>query len=77
LGWADVEVIDEDLGRSGAGARRPGFEKLLAAICEGRVGAVLLLEASPVTMIMLSNQRGTMCGLKSLDRSMSVPDSVM
>jgi hypothetical protein len=27
LGWADVEVIDEDLGRSGAGARRPGFEK--------------------------------------------------
>lgn len=29
LGWADVEVIDEDLGRSGAGARRPGFEKRL------------------------------------------------
>ena len=45
LGWADVEVIDDDLGRSGAGAR-PGFEKLLAAICEGRVGAVLSLEAS-------------------------------
>ena len=31
LGWSDVEVIDDDLGRSGAGARRPGFEKLLAA----------------------------------------------
>jgi DNA invertase Pin-like site-specific DNA recombinase len=46
LGWPDVEVIDDDLGRSGAGARRPGFEKLLAAICEGRVGAVLSLEAS-------------------------------
>jgi DNA invertase Pin-like site-specific DNA recombinase len=46
LGWAEVEVIDDDLGRSGAGARRPGFEKLLAAICEGRVGAVLSLEAS-------------------------------
>ena len=38
-------MIDDDLGRSGAGARRPGFEKLLAAICEGRVGAVLSLEA--------------------------------
>ena len=38
--------VDNDLGRSGAGARRPGFEKLLAAICEGRVGAVLSLEAS-------------------------------
>ena len=25
---------------------RPGFEKLLAAICEGRVGAVVSLEAS-------------------------------
>jgi hypothetical protein len=37
LGWSDVEVIDDDLGRSGGGARRPGFEKLLAAICEGRV----------------------------------------
>jgi|SRR5579863_1550094 len=46
LGWTDVEVIDDDLGRSGAGGRRPGFEKLLAAICEGRVGAVLSLEAS-------------------------------
>lgn len=46
LGWGDVEVIDDDLGRSGAGSRRPGFEKLLAAICEGRVGAVLSLEAS-------------------------------
>lgn len=46
LGWTDVEVIDDDLGRSGAGARRPGFERLLATICEGRVGAVLSLEAS-------------------------------
>ena len=46
LGWSDVEVIDDDLGRSGAGTRRPGFERLLAAICEGRVGAVLSLEAS-------------------------------
>ena len=34
------------VGRSGAGARRPGFERLLAAICEGRVGAVFSLEAS-------------------------------
>lgn len=46
LGWSGAEVIDDDLGRSGAGGRRPGFEKLLAAICEGRVGAVLSLEAS-------------------------------
>jgi excisionase family DNA binding protein len=46
LGWEDVQLVDEDLGRSGGGGVRPGFEKLLAAICEGRVGAVVSLEAS-------------------------------
>jgi len=46
LGWAVVSVIDDDLGRSGSGVSRPGFEKLLAAICEGRVGAVVSVEAS-------------------------------
>ncbi len=46
LGWHDVEVIDDDLGRSGGGITRPGFEKLLAAICGRRVGAVFSIEAS-------------------------------
>src|SRR6201993_934694 len=46
LGWTTVEVIDDDLGRSGGGVNRPGFERLLAAICEGRVGAVFAIEAS-------------------------------
>jgi DNA invertase Pin-like site-specific DNA recombinase len=46
LGWDDVQVVDDDLGRSGGGTARPGFEKLLAAICEGKVGAVVSLEAS-------------------------------
>jgi DNA invertase Pin-like site-specific DNA recombinase len=40
LGWDDVQVVDDDLGKSGGGTRRPVFEKLLAAICEGRVGGV-------------------------------------
>jgi DNA invertase Pin-like site-specific DNA recombinase len=46
LGWTDVTVIDDDLGRSGSGISRPGFERLLAAICENRVGAVFAIEAS-------------------------------
>jgi excisionase family DNA binding protein len=46
LGWQEVVVIDDDLGRSGSGISRPGFERLLAAICEGRVGAVFAIEAS-------------------------------
>ena len=35
-----------NLGRSGGGIARPGFERLLASICDGRVGAVLAIEAS-------------------------------
>jgi excisionase family DNA binding protein len=47
LGWSEVHVIDDDLGRTGdGGVARPGFDKLLAAICEGRVGVVLSIEAS-------------------------------
>jgi DNA invertase Pin-like site-specific DNA recombinase len=46
LGWENVIVIDDDLGRSGGGQRRPGFERLLAAICAGTVGAVLAIEGS-------------------------------
>jgi DNA invertase Pin-like site-specific DNA recombinase len=46
LGWQDVIVLDEDLGRSGSGVARPGFERLLAAICQGTVGAVVSIEAS-------------------------------
>src|ERR1700760_1382613 len=46
LGWQDVIVLVEDLGRSGSGVARPGFERLLAAICQGTVGAVVSIEAS-------------------------------
>jgi excisionase family DNA binding protein len=47
LGFARVVVIDEDQGKSGSGLQaRPGFGRLLAAVCEGEVGAVLALEAS-------------------------------
>ena len=46
LGWEQVEVIDDDLGRSGSGTLRPGFERLLGLLCDGEVGAVLSIEAS-------------------------------
>lgn len=46
LGWQDVDVIDEDLGISGSGTHRPGFERLLRALCDGQVGAVFSIEAS-------------------------------
>ena len=46
LGWQEIDVIDDDLGISGSGIRRPGFERLLAAVCDGQVGAVFSIEAS-------------------------------
>ena len=47
LGFQRVTVIDEDQGRTGTGAvERPGFGRLLTAVCSGTVGAVLALEAS-------------------------------
>lgn len=46
-GFADVEIIDDDLGRSASGTvARPGFERLVAWLCVGKVGAVLCLDAS-------------------------------
>lgn len=47
LGFRQVTVIDEDLGRSGSGlVERSGFEQLVGAVCAGGVGAVVCLEAS-------------------------------
>ncbi|MGR9257465.1 recombinase family protein [Rhizobium leguminosarum] len=46
-GFASVSVIDDDLGRSGSGSmERPGFERLVAQVCSGNVGAVYCIEAS-------------------------------
>ena len=46
-GFASVEVIDDDLGRSASGSMgRPGFDRLVATVCAGEVGAVLCLDAS-------------------------------
>ena len=36
LGWQDVTVVDDDLGRSGSGVARPGFDRLLTAVAGAR-----------------------------------------
>src|SRR5271166_4811320 len=47
LGWSEIEVIDDDLGRSAAGAvTRAGFERMVAEVCLGKVGAVAAREVS-------------------------------
>src|SRR5579872_5349811 len=46
-GFSDVEVIDDDLGRSASGTvARPGFDRLVAWLCAGKVGAVVCFDAS-------------------------------
>ncbi len=47
LGFQDVGVIDDDLGRSASGlVDRPGFQRLVAEVCTGEIGAVFCIEAS-------------------------------
>jgi len=47
LGWRQVEVVDEDQGKSAAGAsERSGFERMVAEVCLGKVGAVGAREVS-------------------------------
>jgi len=47
LGWREVEIVDEDLGRSASGTvTRAGFERMVAEVCLGQVGAVAAREVS-------------------------------
>lgn len=47
LGFTNIEVIDEDLGRSATGTQaRSGFERMVSEVCLGRVGAVAAREVS-------------------------------
>jgi DNA invertase Pin-like site-specific DNA recombinase len=47
LGWGEIEVIDDDLGRSATGAvSRAGFQRMVAEVCLGKVGAVAAREVS-------------------------------
>jgi DNA invertase Pin-like site-specific DNA recombinase len=47
LGWREIETVDDDLGRSAAGSvARAGFDRMVAEVCLGKVGAVAAREVS-------------------------------
>ena len=49
LGWSEgyIRVIDSDLGMTASGCvDRLGFQELLSAVCEGKIGAIFSIEAS-------------------------------
>ena len=47
MGFATIQIIDDDLGRSGSGyAERPGFQRLIGLVSTAQIGTVFALEAS-------------------------------
>jgi len=47
FGWSEVEVIDDDLGRTASGtAERLGFERMVTRVSLGELGAVAAREVS-------------------------------
>lgn len=47
LGWQTIDVIDEDLGVTATGtAVRTGFDRMVAEVCMGEIGAVAARELS-------------------------------
>ena len=60
LGWSrgDVDVIDEDQGKSGSSAEdRTGFHRLADAVGHGEVGAIFAIEVSRLARSSLDWQR--------------------
>lgn len=67
LGWeaGSIEVIDEDLGRSGSSREgRRGFDRLSDAVAQGEVGAIFALEVSRLARSSQDwQQLLTLCGV--------------
>jgi DNA invertase Pin-like site-specific DNA recombinase len=67
LGWnaAEVDVIDDDLGKSGRSAHaRDGFQRLAEDVAHGRVGAIFSLEVSRLARSSADwHQLLDLCGL--------------
>ncbi len=78
-GFTDIEVIDDDLGRSASGTvARPGFDRLVAWLCAGKVGAVLCSmppgwHAMAVTGIICSNCAGWSKPASSISTACTIP----
>jgi DNA invertase Pin-like site-specific DNA recombinase len=47
LGWREIDVVDDDLGCTARGVIvRTGFDRMVADVCLGKVGAVATRELS-------------------------------
>src|SRR3954451_24738255 len=58
FGWQEVDIVDDDLGRSAAGTvHRAGFERMVSEVCLGHVGAVAAREVSLIDQEMVYTPR--------------------
>ena len=58
LGWSEIAIIDDDLGRSAAvSVPRAGFERMVAEVCLGKLARSRLgrRRASPATAVIGSS----------------------
>ena len=59
LGWWQIDTVDDDLGRSAAGGMaRAGFERMVAEVCLGKVGAVAGLAILPMLLGAMMHSPG-------------------
>jgi DNA invertase Pin-like site-specific DNA recombinase len=71
LGWSEIEIIDEDLGLSAAGGTaRAGFERMVAEVCLGKVGAVAAREVSRFARNSRDWQHSSKCAAWSIPCSL-------
>jgi hypothetical protein len=89
-GWPEeaIEVIDDDLGLSGASGNRPGFQRLQDLVAQKQAGMILASDASRLTrsrsdlesLLRLCRDAGTLLALNGsivvLDTPREWPDGL-
>src|ERR1700739_55959 len=67
LGWSRIETVDDDLGRSAAGGvARAGFDRMVAEVCLGKVGAVAAREVSRFAATAVTGSSSSRCAASSI-----------
>jgi len=71
LGWSNIDVIDDDLGRSAGGIARPGFERLLA-LAPQLAGLATAAPTGPESLEMLRQELARFAGGRPLDDDLTL-----
>src|ERR1700676_4163577 len=69
LGWSNVEVIDDDLGRSGGGIARPGFGRRSVSLSASNWWRSVLIWSAPGCIPLQPPQRASVSFARHSRRS--------